>query len=242
MFLFILGLITGSFLNVLIHRLPRGESIVFPPSHCPHCQHRLNIPDLVPAISYLCLRGRCRYCKSPIRQRYLFVELLTGSLTAWWSVQYSPNPRGVAVLIFVYLLIAIAFIDLEHKIIPNKLTYPAIILGLLFQWWQGMLIPALVGGLVSGGMLLLVLLVYPKGMGMGDVKYLTMAGVFLGWEKALFSLFLGSTVGTLIMIPMILIKKLDRKAPIPFGPFLVTGALILVFWQDLFQFIYNLYV
>lgn len=234
----LIGLILGSFLNVLIYRIPRGESIVLPPSHCPSCNHRLGFFDLFPVFSYLWLGGRCQYCKTPISWRYPLVESIAAVFTVLCWIRFGLTIDGAMALVLTYVLIVIAFIDLEHRLIPNVLTLPMILIGLLFRGWQGEIVAGLLGGLVGGGLLFLVAFFYPKGMGMGDVKFLAMAGVFLGWEKALFVLFAGSLIGLLIMAPLMLLKKLDRKTTFPFGPFLVIGALIALYWEEV---VFNYY-
>ncbi len=238
-FLAILGITIGSFLNVLIYRIPRGESIVLPPSHCPNCNHQLGVLDLFPVFSYLWLGGRCRYCKTPISWRYPLVELITAVLTVICWIRFDLSIDGAMSLVLTYVLIAIAFIDLEHRLIPNVLTLPMIAIGLIFRGWQGEIMAGILGGLIGGGLLFLVAFFYPKGMGMGDVKFLAMAGVFLGWEKALFLLFSGSFLGVLIIIPLMLLKKLDRKTAFPFGPFLVVGALIALYWEEAVFYYYG---
>ena len=235
------GLIIGSFLNVLIYRIPRGESIVLPPSHCPSCNHRLGFFDLFPVLSYLGLGGRCRYCKTPISWRYPLVELITGGLTLLCWIRFGLSIGGLMALILTYVLIAIAFIDFDHQLIPNVLTLPMIVIGLVFRIWQGEIIAGILGLLTGGGLLLLVSLFYPKGMGMGDVKFLAMAGVFLGWEKALFVLFSGSFLGILVIIPLMLLKKIERKSAFPFGPFLVVGTLIALYWEEVVFKVFGLY-
>lgn len=237
----LLGLVLGSFLNVLIYRIPRGESIVLPPSHCPNCDHRLGFFDLFPVLSYLGLRGRCRYCKTPISWRYPLVELLTGGLTLLCWIRFGPSIDGLMALILTYVLIAIAFIDLDHQLIPNVLTLPMIIIGLVFRIWQGEISAGILGLLTGGGLLLLIALFYPKGMGMGDVKFLAMVGVFLGWEKVLFVLFAGSALGLLVIAPLILLKRLDRKKAFPFGPFLTLGTLIAIYWEEAIVTLYYFY-
>ncbi len=241
MILFIFGLIVGSFLNVVIYRVPRGESIVLPPSHCPNCNHRLKWLDLFPVLSFLYLKGRCRYCNAVIGLRYPLVELLTAflSVLTWWRFGWSLD-FGVY-LVFVYVLIGIALIDFDHQIIPNCLSYPTIVIGTIFSIFQGRLGEALVGGIIAGGLLLLVALIYPKGMGMGDVKYLALVGVFLGLEKALYVLFLGSVFGVLIIMPMMLMKRFVRSQPFAFGPFLVIATLVIMFCDPLIAWIHRLY-
>ncbi|HBF38966.1 MAG TPA: prepilin peptidase [Firmicutes bacterium] len=230
--LVLFGLIIGSFLNVIIYRLPRGESIVLPPSHCPQCEHRLTWLDLFPVLSFIFLQGRCRYCRAKINRRYPLTELLTGGLTLLWWFHYGAyglSLENIAFLVLTYVLIAIAFIDWEQQIIPNRLTLPLIVLGLALAALQGALVPALVGALAGGGFLLIIALVYPKGMGFGDVKLLAMTGIFLGWRTVLISLFLGSVLGVLVTLPLLILKKINRKTSIAFGPFLAIGTLLIMY-------------
>jgi leader peptidase (prepilin peptidase)/N-methyltransferase len=232
------GLITGSFLNVVIHRLPRGESLILPPSHCPKCDHRLGFWDLIPVLSYLCLRARCRYCRAPVSPRYPLVELLTAAITLLTWLSFGPTLEFAAMLLLSYALIAIAFIDIDHQIIPNKLTLPLLAIGLLFRGIQGEILPALLDVVISGGVLFAFAFFYPQGMGMGDVKYLAMTGAFLGWFSAIYSLFLGSLLGLLVMVPLLAFAKIGRRDPFPFGPFLVLGTLIVLYgwrWLPLFS-------
>jgi leader peptidase (prepilin peptidase)/N-methyltransferase len=188
--------------------------------------------DLFPVASFLWLRGRCRYCRASISWRYPLVELLTGVLTLLAWLRFGATVELAAVLFLTYVLIAIAFIDLDHQLIPNALTYPAIVIGLVLRFWQGAWLEAVSGGLVGGGILLFVAWLYPKGMGMGDVKFLAMAGVFLGWLKALYVLFVGSFLGVLVILPLMLMKKIGRGQPFPFGPFLVAATLVMVYAGD----------
>lgn len=229
--LFIFGLIFGSFLNVVIYRLPRGESVVYPPSHCPECRHRLGFFDLFPLLSYLWLHGRCRYCRAKINPRYPLVEFITGLVTVIWWFRYGISPAGVAFLIVTYVFIAIAYIDLNHKIIPDILTLPLIAGILLFRLWQGDWVNALIGVLVGGGILGLIAWIYPRGMGWGDVKLLAATGALLDWEKTCYVLILGCFMGLVMVIPLILLKKMEQKQQFPFGPFLVLATLVIIYWQ-----------
>ena len=229
-FLFVFGLIIGSFLNVIIYRLPRGMSIVLPRSHCPACSHRLGAKDLIPLFSFIFQKGRCRYCGAIIPWRYPVVELLTGILTVLWWIQYGIDIYGITVLLLTYGLIAIAFIDLEHMMIPDWLTIPLLLAGLSLRLTQGEILPSLSGALTGGLILSLIAIVYPQGMGWGDVKLLGMVGAFLDWRRVLYVLFLGSLSGTLTMLPLTIIKKVDGKTRIPFGPFLVLAALAILYW------------
>ncbi len=230
--IFLIGLIIGSFLNVVIYRFPRGESIVLPPSHCPQCEHKLNWLDLFPVFSFIFLRGRCRYCRARISRRYPLTELLCGGLTLLWWFRYGAyglNWDNFAFLILTYGLIAISFIDWELQIIPNRLTLPLIVLGLTLKALEGSFVPALVGALAGGGLLLMIALLYPKGMGFGDVKLLAMTGIFLGWYPVLLSLFLGSVLGIISTLPLFILKKIHRQTPIAFGPFLALGTLLVMY-------------
>jgi len=230
--LFLFGITIGSFLNVIIYRLPRGESLILPPSHCPGCRHRLGVVDLLPLAGYLWLKGRCRYCGSRISPRYPLVELTGGLLTVGWGLRFGPTGEGLAIQALIYGLLAIALIDLEHRIIPDRLTVPLLVLGLTWRSFQGELPSALGGLLAGGGPLLAAALLYPRGMGLGDVKLLAAVGVFLGWRKVLLTLFGGSLLGVLVVLPLLLAGKIDRKTPFAFGPFLAVAALVMIFGGD----------
>lgn len=231
--LFFFGLTIGSFINVLIYRWPRNEPVVFSRSYCPSCRHRLGWMDLIPIVSFFWLQGRCRYCGSPISRRYPVVELLGGLLTVLWGTKFHGADRSPVLLLLTYALLGIAFIDLEHKIIPNRLTIPLLLAGLVFKAWVGELPAAIIGGIIGGGILFLVAVLYPKGMGMGDVKLLAMLGVYLGWEKVLFVLFIASLLALVIVSILILLKKATRKDPIPFGTFLSVAALSMLYFPGL---------
>lgn len=216
--------------------MPRGESIVLPPSHCTNCQHRLGALDLIPVLSFLKLQGKCRYCRAKISLRYPLVELLCGGLTLLWWYRLGKtglNSNGVVFLILTYALVVVSLIDFDHQIIPNKITLPLLVVGLAFQSFRGELLLGVYGLLAGGGPLGLIATFYARGMGWGDVKLLAMLGVFLGWQKIIVVLFLGSLLGVLVMVPLILVGKFDRKTPFAFGPFLVTGALLVIYFWDL---------
>ena len=229
-FLFLLGLSAGSFLNVLIHRWPRGESVVFPRSHCPACRHQLGWADLIPVASFIWLQGRCRYCGSRISRRYLVVELLGGMLTVLWGINFHRADGKLFYLLLTYALLGIALIDWEQQIIPNRLTIPMLLLGLGLKGWTGELPAALLGGLIGGGILFLVAVLYPKGMGMGDVKLLAMLGVYLGWDQVLIVIFFGSMLALVIALLLIMARRLRRQDPIPFGTFLSIAALFILYF------------
>ncbi len=250
-FALLFGLVVGSFLNVCIYRLPREMSLAHPPSTCPQCGQRISFYDNVPVISYLLLRGRCRTCRNPIPLHYPVVELLSGLLSAAVFILYGFSFQYIAFFIFWDVLLLISFIDLQHKIIPDVLSVPGALLGLLLAVLkinpQVTWLDSLIGMGGGAGFFYLVALLFKwlrkkEGMGLGDVKLLAMIGAWMGWRPLLFVVLIASLSGTLIGGGTLLLsrKKFDEK--IPFGPFLVIGALgyfffeqrILAFWYGLF--------
>lgn len=233
----LLGACVGSFLNVCIYRLPRGDSIIFPPSHCPQCGKRIRPYDNIPLLSFLFLRGRCRFCRKRITPRYFIVELLTALIFGSLYLRF-----GISGEFFVYLflcssLVAVAFIDFENQIIPDKITYPGIVLGLLLNA-RGLphsferLRLSLLGIVLGGGLLYLIALASRGNMGGGDIKLGAMLGAFLGWRYALLSLFGAFLFGSLVGIALIILKMKTRKDYIPFGPYMVAGAIVSIFWGE----------
>jgi leader peptidase (prepilin peptidase) / N-methyltransferase len=230
------GLIIGSFLNVVAWRLPRGESLVRPRSKCPGCGEAVRPYDNVPVVSWLVLRGRCRGCGERISARYPVVEALTATLyVAVVAVKWG-DPLQVALgLVLVTFLVPIAVIDLDHRIIPNKLTAPAALLAVaLGLALDTSFVPEqLIAGLAAGGFFFLAAAMHPKGMGMGDVKLAGVLGLYLGRAvaPALFAaLALGVVVGAAIIARYG--ATVGRKKAVPFGPFLAMGALIAFFVGD----------
>lgn len=231
--MFVAGLVVGSFLNVCIHRLPRGESVVWPPSRCPDCRARLRFLDLVPVLGWLALRGRCRYCGVSVSPRYALVELLTGLAFAGTYLAVGPDPLLLAkYLLFIALLIAVTFTDLEHMLIPNRLIIVGLAGGLVFAPFvpEPGLVSALIGLAAAGGVLLLLAVVSRGGMGGGDVKLAAVIGLFLGWQSALLALFLAALAGSIVGIGLRLGGALHRGEPMPFGPFIAVGAVTALFW------------
>jgi len=252
---FIFGSIVGSFLNVCIHRMPHGESVVWPSSHCPHCKKRIPAYDNIPFISYLALGGKCRFCKQRISLRYPFVELLTALMFVALFNYY-----GLSYDLFVYIvlvcgLIVATFVDLKHRIIPDEISVGGLIVGLVLKTVRGInlspftfdyhpMLESVLGIIVGGGIIYLTGflfdLVYFKllkrppiqgeteSMGGGDVKLLAMIGSFLGWQKAVLTFFLAPFFGAVIGIINLITKK-DHT--IPYGPFLSLAALISLFWS-----------
>ena len=235
----LLGLIVGSFLNVCIYRLPRGLSVVRPRSHCPSCKALVQWFDNVPIVSYLFLKGRCRYCSATISFRYPLIELLSAVLS--WLV-YRRFGIGVGYLFyfpFAASLLTVSAIDLDHGIIPDEISIPGIAIGLIFAgfWPYLSLWDSLVGILAGGGFLYLVGFFYGaatkrEGIGGGDIKLMAMIGAFLGWKGSLFTIFAGSLIASLTGVSIMILRKADGKMPIPFGPFLSGAALLYLLAGD----------
>jgi leader peptidase (prepilin peptidase)/N-methyltransferase len=231
----IAGLAVGSFLNVVIHRLPRGESVVSPRSRCPGCGTQIRGVDNIPLVSWVVLRGKCRTCGEPISPRYPLVEGLTGLLYAAVVVSQDAGSSTWLGLALVTALVPIAFIDLDHRRIPNVIVLPAAIVGvaLVAILQTDDLVENLIAGAAAGGAFLLVSLVYPRGMGMGDVKLAGMLGLYLGravGPALLIALLTGTIVGIGIMARRGTAE--GRKTAVPFGPFLAFGGLVGYFAGD----------
>jgi leader peptidase (prepilin peptidase)/N-methyltransferase len=225
------GLIVGSFLNVCIHRLPLGESVVWPASRCPNCRTALKPYDNIPVIGYLLLKGRCRSCAAPISLRYPIVELLT--LTVFVAAYlFYPPALMVQRIVFGCAMIVLFFVDLEHHRLPNEITLPGIIVGFVCSFFMPPgWISSLLGILVGGGSLWLmgtlwILIRHEEGMGFGDVKMLAMIGAFLGWQLMMATLFVSTILGSLIGLGLIAARKGNLKTALPFGCFLAIGAVL----------------
>jgi len=238
-FSFLFGAIVGSFLNVCIARIPLKESIVSPPSHCPRCNYQIRFYGNIPILSYIFLLGRCRKCREKISIRYPMVELIVAllSLALFW--RYGLSLSYPVYFVFASALVVITFIDLDHRIIPDVISLPGIVVGFAasFLLYEVSWLESLLGILVGGGTLLLVAVIYEsltgvEGMGGGDIKLLAMLGAFLGWKAVLFIIMASSLLGTVIGGALIIIKGKDGKFAIPFGPFLSLGALIFLFWGN----------
>ena len=226
---FVLGAVLGSFFNVLIYRIPRGESIVAPRSHCPECGTTLGPLELIPVVSWLVLRGRCRHCGAGISWRYPAVELLTAVLFGLVGWRFGWTPEAAGGLTLVGLLLPLAFIDLEHGYLPDVIVAPGIILGLLGGAFglMGVGLPgSALGAVFGGGVLLVVVWASRGGMGLGDVKLLAMIGAFLGWQGAFYTLLFGSVLGSVAGVSLIVAGRKKRRDSIPFGPFLAAGAVL----------------
>jgi leader peptidase (prepilin peptidase) / N-methyltransferase len=226
------GLIIGSFLNVVAYRLPRGESLVHPRSRCPHCETQLHAIDNVPVLSWVFLRGRCRYCGAPISARYPLVELTTGALYAAVVASQDDAVRIVLGLLLVTALMPITLIDFDHRIIPNRITGPAAIAAIaaIAALDTGFLPEALIAAVAGGGFFFIAAVLYPRGMGMGDVKLAGMLGLYLG--RAVAPAILIALIGGVLVGAVIIARKgakEGRKTAVPFGPFLALGGMIAFF-------------
>ena len=235
----LLGLAVGSFLNVVIARLPEQRSLVRPRSACPACGAAIAWHDNIPILSFALLLGRCRACGIRIPWRYPLVEAATGTLFAACAAAFGPSVDFVIAAAFLAALVAITFIDLDHQIIPNAITYPGIVAGLLaslvsarVSWLESGL-----GVLVGGGIFLVIAegslrIMGQEGMGGGDVKLGAMLGAFLGWKAMLFTILLSVVGGGLVAAMLIASGLKSRKDPIPFGPFLAFAGAIGFFWGE----------
>jgi leader peptidase (prepilin peptidase)/N-methyltransferase len=231
----VVGAVFGSFLNVVAYRLPRGESLSRPRSRCPQCQTQIKAYDNVPVLSWLALRGRCRACRAPISARYPLVEAVTGLLCFLVVLDQGMDESALLGLVLVLLLVPITLIDLDHRIIPNKLTLlGAVLAPAILAFTAPDAIPEhLIAAAGAGGFFLLAALAYPRGMGMGDVKLAFVLGLFLGRAvvPALFvALVAGSLVGAAIMARKGAAE--GRKTAVPFGPFLALGGVVALFAGD----------
>ncbi len=258
--IFVFGLIVGSFLNCVIFRLEKNESFLKGRSYCPFCRHSLNFLDLVPLFSFLFLKGRCRYCQKPISWQYFLVETATGLIFLLIFIFFGPlnmEFSGQTILSLIYywtiasFLIVIFVYDLRHYIIPDKAIYPAIIIAFIFRffevlsfnhwnlpaifnfratYFEPMFFPILSAVLASGFFLAIVLVSKGQWMGVGDIKLAFLMGLMLGWPNILIALFLAFFIGALVGVFLILKNKKTFKSEIPFGPFLILGTFIALFF------------
>jgi leader peptidase (prepilin peptidase)/N-methyltransferase len=235
-FVFLFGTAVGSFLNVCIYRLPGSLSIIRPRSMCPSCKTQIAFYDNIPILSYLWLRGRCRRCGATISLRYPVVETTAGLFAVALFNRHGVAPEGFILYAFVAALLVVTFIDLDHQIIPDVITYPGILVGFLSSFVVDHITykESLMGILLGGGSLFLVASVYylltrKEGMGGGDIKLLAMVGAFLGWKAVIFTIFVGSAIGTVVGVAVALRTHGGRKMAVPFGPFLSLGALLFLF-------------
>jgi leader peptidase (prepilin peptidase)/N-methyltransferase len=238
-FAVLFGLIWGSFLNVVIHRLPAGQSLVSPRSRCPSCGKPVAGYDNIPVLSYVVLGGRCRSCRAGISLRYPAIEAAIGAASLLAFLRHGVSLEYAFELAFVAAMVALIFIDFDHQILPNSITLPGALIGLaLAAPRPGITFrDALLGAILGAGMLFLVAEVYLRlrkveGLGMGDVKMMGMVGAFVGWKGVLLTLFLGSLSGTLVGIVVMASSKADLRTKLPFGTFLGMGAIATVYFGE----------
>ena len=228
----VLGLCVGSFLNVCIYRLPRGESLVSPPSRCPKCGRQLRWFDNIPIVSWLALRGRCGQCGAPISAQYPVIELITAVVWVLIAVMTPPGWLLASRLALGTALIVLFMIDLEHQLLPNAITLPGIVVGFAFSFVTDPgPVDSLIGILVGGGVLYAIAAGYyflrkEEGMGMGDVKMLAMVGAFLGWRAVLLTLVLSSFAGAVLGMAIMMWQRGGLRYALPFGTFLAVAALV----------------
>jgi leader peptidase (prepilin peptidase) / N-methyltransferase len=228
------GLVVGSFLNVVIARLPAGRSLWRPRSACPGCGVTIAWYDNIPILSFVALRARCRACGMPISWRYPVVEAVTAAL---WLVAYATfglSASFAVAILLISALIAITGIDLAHQIIPDAITVPGIVVGFLISVLAGRVgwRDSLIGIAVGGGLFLVIIVASGGGMGGGDMKLAAMLGAFLGWKVTLVSLFIAVLLGGGLACGLLVSGRLRRKDPIPFGPFLAAGSVVGLLWGD----------
>jgi leader peptidase (prepilin peptidase)/N-methyltransferase len=255
----LLGLIVGSFLNVVIYRLPKmmerdwrlqcaeltGQTLapspVFnlltPRSSCPHCQHAIGALENIPLFSYLWLRGKCRACSAPISLRYPLIELASALLSGFAAWHFGFGLAGISAIVFLWILLVLTAIDIDTQLLPDDLTLPLLWLGLLlnlngaFTSLESALIGAVAGYLVLWSVYWLFKLTTGKeGMGYGDFKLLAALGAWLGWPMLPLIILSSSIVGAVVGISLIVVTKMGRNVPIPFGPYLAGGGVIALFW------------
>lgn len=232
------GLCIGSFLNVCIHRLPRRESVVSPGSHCPQCGTAIRWFDNLPVVSYIALGGKCRQCRAPYSMRYLVVEVITAVAFAVVAAVYEPSLLLAVRLIFTAMLVALFFIDLEHQLLPDAITFPGIALGIAASAFAGPgLVPSLAGAALGAGILLAIRWVWKRstgvdGMGLGDVKMLAMIGAVLGWQQVWLVLFVASLTGAIVGVALAARGRGSMKTRLPFGTFLAVAAFLASCWGE----------
>jgi len=230
---FLLGACVGSFLNVVIHRLPQGQSVVRPGSHCPECGSPIRVYDNIPLVSWLVLFGLCRDCGAVISSRYFFMELVTAILTMAIAVKCGPTLQSAVYLGLVWGLLAATLIDINYQIIPDEISIGILIMGLAVSPFLPIgFTGAVFGALLGGGVFFALAIAYPGGMGGGDIKLMAAIGSIVGWKMAFLTIMLGSTLGAVVGLAMIAITGKSRKTRIPFGPFLAIGAIISILWGN----------
>lgn len=243
MIIFILGAIIGSFLNVCIYRIPREESIAFPPSHCTNCSTRIKFYDLIPVLSYVFLKGRCRYCKDKISLIYPIIELTTGFIFYGLYINYGISYYFIKYAVLACFLIVIGMIDFNTTDVYFKVTICGIICGVIFAIIGGIkgyaLLTYLYGALLGWGVIASIILIF-KGMGWGDAEVCAIGGIFLGLKLSILMLFLSFIIGGSIGIILVILKKKTKKDYIAFGPYIaIAGIITMLFGNEIINWYFN---
>ena len=239
----VVGLCVGSFLNVVIYRLPNKMSMAFPPSHCTSCDYTLKWYDNIPVLSYIMLGGKCRGCKSRISPRYMLVEIFNAllwvlSVLMFWEIEVKAIIYTCMAVVVSSVLICIFFIDLEHMIIYNRFTFTVAVCGLVAAGlnttrWYDHLIGAAAGAIVFLAIYFgSILIIKREGLGFGDVKLAAAAGLLLGWQKFLLAMLIASVVGSIVLLVLRAVRKDEQGREYPFAPFIVAGMLFALFFGD----------
>lgn len=228
----LLGLAIGSFLNVCIYRIPEKKSIAFPPSHCPSCKHNLSVVELIPVLGYLLNKGRCRYCGAKISLQYPLVELITGLAFLLLFNKFLISVDFLKYAVLTSLLIVITFIDLERQEIPDELIIFGLIAGLLINLYhiKAHMIIGILGFILGGGLFLIIAMVTSGAMGGGDIKLMAVLGLFFGWKYIIMIALFSFIIGAVVSLLLVAFKKKGRKDFIPFGPFIATAAIAVIFF------------
>lgn len=244
LFILILGLLIGSFLNVCIHRIPLNRTVVTEPSHCPMCGNRIKWYDLIPVISYILLLGKCRFCKNKISIYYPLVELLNAAAYLLIYSRYGLSIQLLGMTFLTSALIVASFIDLEHGIIPDCIIVILLVAGVAYSFFHTSITwtEAVMGFFAASVPLLIIAILSGGNMGGGDIKLMAVSGLFMGWKMILLSLILGSIIGSVIGIILIIFKVIKLKQRIPFGPFLSAGIFTsIIYGHDLLRWYLNFY-
>lgn len=233
--LFLAGLLVGSFLNTCISRIPANESILFPPSRCSHCKTGLRPRDLIPVLSWLFLRGRCRYCGEPIARQYPVIELVNGILYLTIYAVHGLSAQSFFYLFLASLLLVMAVIDRHHQVIPDGLNLAGLLGGGIFTVFVpggAGLVNGLAGLLLGGGLFFLIAVITQGAMGGGDIKLMGVLGLWLGWKQVLLTAFFAFILGSIISLALLAAGKVKRKDPLPFGPFISMSAVLVMLWGE----------
>jgi len=239
---FILGLLLGSFYNVCIYRHPEGKSVVTPRSSCGACDHVLGVLDMIPVLSYVFSRGKCRHCGTSYSARYALVELLTGALFALTYLVFGYTWMSLVGIVLSSIVIIVTFIDIDHHIILDRFTVIGIVLALAYHWFIGDVswLNVLLGFLIGGGLLFIIAMV--GTMGGGDIRIMSAFGMLLCFPKVLMAYYLSFVIGALVLLPIVVYQKRkygEYKSLVPFGPFLCLGTWLTFYFGDV---LYNFYL